>query len=255
MQHDRVCWDLLFYLDDRITDLDTKISFISTGGNEFDLLLQTTENDYNPKFNEGEDKNKDFEKNILDKVNNENNNLNDNNDKNKDIDINKDNIDFINDEKELTTADNKQTNLYKRLVSRIDRLEYMYREMIKLMKKSNNEMKLSFIDLKTKSLRDHKNNENKINEISQKLSDINIFELFKGDNTPNEKDNTLINSLEQKLSERINSLEEKNKLNDDSIYRLIKDFVNLKNLTENISRLTSNNQENYLSLTKDIDSK
>ena len=242
-------------MDDRITDLDTKISFISTGGNEFDLLLQTTENDYNPKFNEGTDKNKDFEKNVLDKFNNENNNLNDNNDKNKDIDINKDNIDFINDEKELTTADNKQTNLYKRLVSRIDRLEYMYREMIKLMKKSNNEMKLSFIDLKTKSLRDHKNNENKINEISQKLSDINIFELIKGDNTHNENDNTLINSLEQKLSERINSLEEKNKSNDDSIYRLKKDFVNLKNLTENISRLTSNNQENYLSLTKDIDSK
>ena len=242
-------------LDDRITDLDTKISFISTGGNEFDLLLQTTENDYNPKFNEGEDKNKDFEKNILDKVNNENNNLNDNNDKNKDKDINKVINDFINDEKELNTADNKYSNLYKKLISRIDRLEYMYREMVKLMKKSNNEMKLSFIDLKTKSLRDHKNNENKINEISQKLSDINIFEMIKGDNTPNEKDNTLINSLEQKLSERINSLEEKNKLNDDSIYRLKKDFVNLKNLTENISRLTSNNQENYLSLTKDIDSK
>jgi DNA repair exonuclease SbcCD ATPase subunit len=131
----------------------------------------------------------------------------------------------------------------------------MHREMIKLMKKSNTEMKLSFIDLKTKSLRDHKNNENKINEISQKLSDINIFELFKGDNAHNENDKELLNSLEQKLTERMDSLEEKNKLNDDSIYRLKKDFVNLKNLTENISRLTSNNQENYLNLTKDIDSK
>ena len=242
-------------MDDRITDLDTKISFLSTGGNEFDLLLQNSEEDYNHKFNDGSDKNKDFEKNILDKVNTENNNLNI--DKNKDIDKDKDkdNNDFIYDEKEATTTDNKRTNLYKKLVSRIDRLEYLYREMIKLMKKSNNEMKLSFIDLKTKSLRDHKNNENKINEISQKLSDINIFELFKGDNAHNENDKELLNSLEQKLTERMDSLEEKNKLNDDSIYRLKKDFVNLKNLTENISRLTSNNQENYLNLTKDIDSK
>lgn len=239
-------------MDDRITDLDTKISFLSTGGNEFDLLLQNSEEDYNHKFNEGSDKNKDFEKNILDKVNTENNNLNI--DKNKDIDKDKDkdNNDFIYDEKEATTTDNKRTNLYKKLVSRIDRLEYLYREMIKLMKKSNNEMKLSFIDLKTKSLRDHKNNENKINEISQKLSDINIFELFKGDNAHNENDKELLNSLEQKLTERMDSLEEKNKLNDDSIYRLKKDFVNLKNLTENISRLTSNNQENYLNLTKKI---
>ena len=240
-------------MDDKITDLDTKISFLSTGGNEFDLLLQTSEEDYNLKINEGTDKNKDIERNILDKVNDENNNKNI--DKNKDIDIDKGNNDFIYDEKEVTTTDNKHTNLYKKLVSRIDRLEYMHREMIKLMKKSNNEMKLSFIDLKTKSQRDHKNNENKINEISQKLSDINIFDMFKGDNTHNENDKELLNSLEQKLSERMDNLEEKNKLNDDSIYRLKKDFVNLKNLTENISRLTSNNQENYLSLSKDIDSK
>ena len=240
-------------MDDKITDLDTKISFLSTGGNEFDLLLQTSEEDYNLKINEGTDKNKDIERNILDKVNDENNNQNI--DKNKDIDIDKGNNDFIYDEKEVTTTDNKHTNLYKKLVSRIDRLEYMHREMIKLMKKSNNEMKLSFIDLKTKSQRDHKNNENKINEISQKLSDINIFDMFKGDNTHNENDKELLNSLEQKLSERMDNLEEKNKLNDDSIYRLKKDFVNLKNLTENISRLTSNNQENYLSLSKDIDSK
>ena len=240
-------------MDDKITDLDTKISFLSTGGNEFDLLLQTSEEDYNLKINEGTDKNKDIERNILDKVNDENNNQNI--DKNKDIDIDKGNNDFIYDEKEVTTSDNKHTNLYKKLVSRIDRLEYMHREMIKLMKKSNNEMKLSFIDLKTKSQRDHKNNENKINEISQKLSDINIFDMFKGDNTHNENDKELLNSLEQKLSERMDNLEEKNKLNDDSIYRLKKDFVNLKNLTENISRLTSNNQENYLSLSKDIDSK
>lgn len=240
-------------MDDKITDLDTKISFLSTGGNEFDLLLQTSEEDYNLKINEGTDKNKDIERNILDKVNDENNNQNI--DKNKDIDIDKGNNDFIYDEKEVSTTDNKHTNLYKKLVSRIDRLEYMHREMIKLMKKSNNEMKLSFIDLKTKSQRDHKNNENKINEISQKLSDINIFDMFKGDNTHNENDKELLNSLEQKLSERMDNLEEKNKLNDDSIYRLKKDFVNLKNLTENISRLTSNNQENYLSLSKDIDSK
>ena len=244
---------MLFYQNDKITDLDTKISFLSTGGNEFDLLLQTSEEDYNLKINEGTDKNKDIERNILDKVNDENNNQNI--DKNKDIDIDKGNNDFIYDEKEVTTTDNKHTNLYKKLVSRIDRLEYMHREMIKLMKKSNNEMKLSFIDLKTKSQRDHKNNENKINEISQKLSDINIFDMFKGDNTHNENDKELLNSLEQKLSERMDNLEEKNKLNDDSIYRLKKDFVNLKNLTENISRLTSNNQENYLSLSKDIDSK
>ena len=242
-------------MDDRITDLDTKISFMTTGGNEFDLLLQTSEEDYKLKFNEGADKNKDFEKNILDKVNHENNNLNIDNDKNKDIDKDMNINDFINDEKDLNTTDNKYSNLYKKLISRIDRLEYMYREMIKLMKKSTNEMKLSFIDLKTKSLRDHKNNENKINEISQKLSDINIFELFKGDNTNNENDNEKLNSVEQKLSERIDSLEEKNKLNDDSIFRLKKDFVNLKNLTENISRLTSNNQENYQNLTKDIDSR
>ena len=242
-------------MDDRITDLDTKISFMTTGGNEFDLLLQTSEEDYKLKFNEGADKNKDFEKNILDKVNHENNNLNIDNDKNKDIDKDMNINDFINDEKDLNTTDNKYSNLYKKLISRIDRLEYMYREMIKLMKKSTNEMKLSFIDLKTKSLRDHKNNENKINEISQKLSDINIFELFKGDNTNNENDNEKLNSVEQKLSERIDSLEEKYKLNDDSIFRLKKDFVNLKNLTENISRLTSNNQENYQNLTKDIDSR
>ena len=131
----------------------------------------------------------------------------------------------------------------------------MYREMVKLMKKNNNELKLSFIDLKTKSSRDHKNNENKINELSQKLSDINIFEMFKGDNAHNENDNLILNSVEKKLSERIDSLEEKNKLNDDNIYRIKKDFINLKNITENISRLTSNNQENYLSLTKEIDSK
>ena len=242
-------------MDDRITDLDTKISFMTTGGNEFDLLLQTSEEDYKLKFNEGADKNKDFEKNILDKVNHENNNLNIDNDKNKDIDKDMNINDFINDEKDLNTTDNKYSNLYKKLISRIDKLEYMYREMIKLMKKSTNEMKLSFIDLKTKSLRDHKNNENKINEISQKLSDINVFELFKGDNTNNENDNVKLNSVEQKLSERIDSLEEKNKLNDDSIFRLKKDFVNLKNLTENISRLTSNNQENYQNLTKDIDSR
>ena len=235
-------------MNEKISDLDSKIAILSSGGNEFDLILQNTDDNY-----ESSNKNKDNEgvRDKKDASTKEKFNFDDF------INNNRDNI---NDDKDFTTGDdnNKASNQgdkYKKLVKRIERLELMNREMVKLMKKSTNEIKLSFVDLKSHSSRVHKTHENKINELSKKLADINIFEMFKDNNSNSTSNNSILNTFEQKLAQRFESLEEKNKLNDESIYRLKKDIVNIKNLTENISRLTSNNNENILSLEKDLETK
>ena len=205
-------------MNEKISDLDSKIAILSSGGNEFDLILQNTDDNY-----ESSNKNKDNEgvRDKKDASTKEKFNFDDF------INNNRDNIDNINDDKDFTTGDdnNKASNQgdkYKKLVKRIERLELMNREMVKLMKKSTNEIKLSFVDLKSHSSRVHKTHENKINELSKKLADINIFEMFKDNNSNSTSNNSILNTFEQKLAQRFESLEEKNKLNDESIYRLKK---------------------------------
>ena len=257
-------------MNDKISKLESKITTISIPipiekENNLDILLEKTDDDYILKFEEGFNKNKE---NIQNKTNKEknkeqNNKVNkeikdnkDNKDNNKDNidykenienveneDNNKDNIED-NDEKNIESVnnDNNEDNLYNKLSDKINKLEKMLNEF------------------RNQSAHANKYHENKINELFKKISYISDVELLQIENKPNLENNNInlskdLVNFEKSLSERIENIEKKTKINDDSIYSLKKDIVTIKNLNDNISKLAHTNQDNINNISKDLESK
>ena len=157
-------------------------------------------------------------------------------------------------------GDEQNENLYKKLNSRIEKLEKICKEIANYINKSNNEMKSSFNEFKTQTSNANKYHENKINELFKKISYITDYEMFQIDsNKPKEENKDIpkdmVKSIEHSLSERIDILEQKGKINDDSIYSLKKDFVTVKNINDNTSKLAHMNQENIINISKNMESK
>ena len=248
-------------MSDKISKLEFKISRIQIGGHKdmelqpkksTNKLTQKSEEDFSKKK---EDKKK---KNENEKVQ----------EKDKSIDLNKNkDLDASNNEEKNSTIINENLGNIENLdnlenidkendiFTRVEKLESMYSDFTDFIKKINN----NFNEFKTQTSHAHKYHENKITELFRKVADINSFEMLKEDTKPNldnlEMPNDIVNSLDQKLSERIETLEKKTKLNDDSIYSIKRDIVTIKNLNENISKLARTNQDSIDNLSKDMQSK
>ena len=161
--------------------------------------------------------------------------------------------DKTNVEKEEKEKEETETEKEKELYTRIKKIESNCNFLMDYIKKNN------FNELKMQTGRVQKYHENKINELFRKINVISEFDNIKEENKPNfdyfEIPNEKMNSLEQKLSERIEDLEKKTKLNDDSIYSIKRDIVVIKNLNDNLSKLSHTNQDSIENLIKDMDTK
>ena len=91
----------------------------------------------------------------------------------------------------------------------------------------------------------------KLHEISIKVQDFNIYDLIQSNRNSSSGNNpnmiiSLIKSLEKKCEERFNSDEEKIKKIDEDLFKLMKDFQNLKNsqdlTSHNIEQLKNKNE-------------
>ena len=246
-------------MNDKINKLESKvISNSLEKENNFESLLEKTDDDYIVKLQEDLHNNKE---NINKKINDNNkgivntknkgnkemienskNNENLENAENNEKDVEK-NLESINDNK-----DNNEDNLYTKLNEKVEKLESMFKEMAK-----------SYNDFRNQTSHANKYHENKINELFKKVSYISDVELLQVENKPNLQNNIDISkdlvSFEKSLSERIENIEKKTKINDDSIHSLKKDIVTIKNLNDNISKLVHTNQDNINNISRDLESK
>ncbi len=270
-------------MNDKISLLESKIKIISKHKSgedkELELLLIKTEDEFKNKIEEYENKNKEIKihnkeenketKNIIEnenkideeekKMKEKKNKENDekNNEENKGInEENKGNGKKDNEKKE----DNKIEEIFvdnsdSDIKNRINKLESMMKEMVNFVKKINNNLN----EYKNQTTKANKFHENKINELFKKVAYLSDFEMLKIDNRPNDEktdiSKDMVNSIEYNLSKRIGNIENRLKLNDDSIYSLKKDLVTLKNINDNLSKLIHTNQDNIASLSKDLETK
>ena len=265
-------------MSDKISKLEFKISRIQMGGTkniEKQQPKKTTSDKVIQKPEEVSNKNKEDDKKD---INNDKEKEKDKEkDKDKGININKD-IDKVIDkekskEKDVDVSNNEEKNsttIYENignienldnldkdidLFTRVEKLESMYNDITNFIEKNNN----IFNEFKTQTSRAHKYHENKITELFRKIADINSFEILREESKKNldtfNIPNDVVNSLDQKLSERIENLEKRTKLNEESIYSIKRDIITIKNLNDNISKLTYTNQDSINSLSKDMESK
>jgi DNA repair exonuclease SbcCD ATPase subunit len=131
----------------------------------------------------------------------------------------------------------------------------MYKNFNDYIKKHNNE----YNELKKQTSRAIKFYENKINELFRKINVISEYDMAKDESKPNLEyfkiPDDMVNSLEQKLSERIEELENKTKLNEENIFSIKRDIVTIKNINESISKLSRTNQDSITNIVKDMDTK
>ena len=254
-------------MNDKILILESRIAGMPiVNGNDIDSFLDKSVDENIFKIEENFYKNKENENNNMENHDNiEDRNENKEKD-NKIIKENKDDKNIKSDKENISKTEtmekndgNKSGNIVNKLNSKIEKLEKKFREMANFINKSNNEIKSSFNDFKTQSSHANKYHENKINELFKKISYINDFEMFQIDNKPKEENRDvqkeIVKSIEQNLSERIENLEKKNKINDDSIYSIKKDIVTIKNINDNTSKLAHTNQDNIINISKDLESK
>ena len=259
-------------MSDKISKLEFKISRIQMGGTkniEIQQPKKTRTDEVIRKPEEVSNKNKEDDKKDI----NNDKGIDKNEDKRINIDKDIDTDKEKNKEKDVDASNNeekKSTAVYENIgnienlenldkdndiFTRVEKLESMYDDLTDFIKKNNN----IFNEFKTQTSRAHKYHENKITELFRKVADINSFEMLKDESKQNldtfEMPNDVVNSLEQKLSERIENLEKRTKLNDDSIYSIKRDIVTIKNLNDNISKLTYTNQDSINNLSKDMESK
>ena len=259
-------------MSDKISKLEFKISRIQMGGTkniEIQQPKKTRTDEVIRKPEEVSNKNKEDDKKDI----NNDKGIDKNEDKriniDKDIDTDKEknkekDVDASNIEEKKSTAVYENIGNIENLenldkdndiFTRVEKLESMYDDLTDFIKKNNN----IFNEFKTQTSRAHKYHETKITELFRKVADINSFEMLKDESKQNldtfEMPNDVVNSLEQKLSERIENLEKRTKLNDDSIYSIKRDIVTIKNLNDNISKLTYTNQDSINNLSKDMESK
>ena len=253
-------------MNDKISLLDSKIKLIAdknADGKELNLLIQKMDDDYYKAINEGnksekkeeyknikkeERKGKENEEKKIDENKKEENKENKEDKDNKEEKENKEEKDG----KESGTANDN--NDEGDLLQRMENLEAKYKEMANFVKKTYND----FNDFKTQTSHANKFHENKINELFKKITYITDYEMAKPEAKPlveNIDTSKDVLKIEQSFSERIENLEKRMKINDDSIYSLKKDNVTIKNLNDNLSKLAHTNQDNINNIIKDLDTK
>ena len=271
--------DKEFDIDD---NNDSNINDISEENDTKDNIKDINDKNLENIFNDSKEirnkrvSNFDNENNNIDNNNkNNNNNVDDNKDNlnedednksNKEINVNNlnnyDNYDNINTkvEKRLSFI-NQQEKLVYQLNSRIQKLENKFSELIENISSLKKHSKKQFQSIKAKNNGfDAKftKQEKLIKELTDKMSDFNIYELFKGNNNDNievDKATLLIQGVDQKLSKKIEFSEMRNKANEEMLIKLKNEFIEMKNTNDSMYKLSHDIKENYDKLLNDSDSK
>ena len=195
-----------------------------------------------------------FDNNIID-------NNNDNKEIIKDIDIeNKEKENKIENVNEIentnenifeTKEDNGYIKLDPELISRL------FKKINDLEKKINQINSKTTKDLSPKI----KSNFDNINNIKVKVEDFNIYDIFKGDasNGGNvDVNNALIQALEKKVFKKFELYDEKNKKNEEDLFKASENIKNLKGLNDNMKNIVQKNSdkikelENYFNDYKNV---
>ena len=303
-------------MNDKINELESKISTIQNNPTDIDFLFQTTDEDILPKkeqintnsnnfvnnINNNEttktittekekeqkkieneniekiDEKIENEENIENKENEENKENNENKEKNeinekneKNVEINQkieEKIEKIPEKNErkrgkiespienitdatVNTTPNKNISTLnnitlKKIISRIEKLEIINRELAKKFLKSNTDLKNEINELQLNTLSTIKTQAKKLNDIIKESQNTLNDEQKEEQHQPENTNDNL-----NKLNERINDLDEKIKLNDGSIYKLKKEYISLKNLIESNSKISVENKNDLNLFTKE----
>lgn len=222
-----------------------------------DNIINNNEID-NINFNENNENNID---NFIENKNNKKTENKKNNKKNKSNNINSkevkednnNNNDIINNNLNLNTNDNinnnsnnnnneenthidthNSNNQYRKLVTRMDKLEVVVKELMKKVINSSIEQKVNLDQLKS-DFASLKKNDNKIksfekniNKINQSLKDYNILDYFKTENSKDNQENENKNensNLSKIFGKKIDLIESKTKENEEEINKLKKGLI------------------------------
>ena len=267
-------------INDKVNNLEIKINAIESMPIDQGILNSNldesninfdTQKDFNKniqnKYNENNQENEKENQNINKKKNtNKNDNTNNKDNKNKKKEENK-NKDVDNENTNENENDVNNDNIiespspnsqYKKLAGRMDKLEILVKELTKKILNLNLEGKVNIEHIKT-DVEDIKRYDDKIktmeknlSKINQTLKEYNILDYFQKEDTKDQANNNIFDntkiensSLIKLLTKKIEYNESKSKEYDDNIFKLQKDL-------QEINNLISKDKHNYNEFVKEI---
>ena len=239
------------HFQDNEDDNEIDINISNLKDNTF-INLDNEINELKEK-NKNKDKDNDNDNNLnednFNKENKENKEFNNLNEVNQDINNEKNNSLLNKKEKQiyqLSLKINKLQNNYEELLDNISSLNKYTKKEIQLIKDKYNgyDSRFSKQDIS-------------INEINDKLSDLNVYDIFKGDSKDINVDKTtiLIKGIEQKLLKKLEFLDLRNKTNEEGIFKLKNELIDIKNNNNAMNQLSKNMKDNYNQFLNDTESK
>ena len=267
-------------INEKVNNLDYKISSLAVGSGINDDNIFKYFDDSNTNFeiekdfsvNKDKNNNKPNEhiiyKDNIDKIkediyfgknNSKDNNIKSNNNNIQEFYNNTDQDDLNNnDDNKINKFDspnshNSNNHHYRKLLSRIDKLEIMVKELTKKMINTNNEQKVNMDQLRS-DISGMKNNDEKIENIEKNLtkikkalSEYNILDFFKSENSKEnqETENKSENPISKIFIKKLDLIANKTKECEESIFKLKKGLTDANNL------ITSN-KNNYNDFASEI---
>ena len=267
-------------ITDKVNNLEIKINAIESMPIDQGILNSNldesninfdTQKDFNKniqnKYNENNQENEKENQNINKKKNtNKNDNTNNKDNKNKKKEENK-NKDVDNENTNENENDVNNDNIiespspnsqYKKLAGRMDKLEILVKELTKKILNLNLEGKVNIEHIKT-DVEDIKRYDDKIktmeknlSKINQTLKEYNILDYFQKEDTKDQANNNIFDntkiensSIIKLLTKKIEYNQSKSKEYDDNIFKLQKDL-------QEINNLISKDKHNYNEFVKEI---
>jgi len=239
--------DIHFQDNEDDNEIDINISNLK------DNTFINLDNEINELKEKNKNKDNDNDNNLnednFNKENKENKEINNLNEVSQDINNEKNNSLLNKKEKQiyqLSLKINKLQNNYEELLDNISSLNKYTKKEIQLIKDKYNgyDSRFSKQDIS-------------INEINDKLSDLNVYDIFKGDSKDINVDKTtiLIKGIEQKLLKKLEFLDLRNKTNEEGIFKLKNELIDIKNNNNAMNQLSKNMKDNYNQFLNDTESK
>ena len=146
----------------------------------------------------------------------------------------------------LNSRINRLESNVSKLIDNVSALSKQYSKEFQSIKDKNNECDSQFIKIK-------KN----IKELTEKVDDFNIFDMFKGDNNSIDMDKAtiLIKAVEQKLMTRIKFSETHNEKNEEMLTQLKNEITQMKIANDAMYKLSNEIKKKYGKILNDSDSK
>ena len=239
--------DIHFQDNEDDNEIDINISNLK------DNTFINLDNEINELKEKNKNKDNDNDNNLnednFNKENKENKEINNLNEVSQDINNEKNNSLLNKKEKQiyqLSLKINKLQNNYEELLDNISSLNKYTKKEIQLIKDKYNgyDSRFSKQDIS-------------INEINDKLSDLNVYDIFKGDskNINVDKATILIKGIEQKLLKKLEFSDLRNKTNEEGIFKLKNEIIDIKNNNNAMNQLSKNMKDNYNQFLNDTESK